>query len=72
VQQQALRDFRQATVAFFDPENPSGRPSWRKARRDEGFRIVGRGGLLANDAGFERYSGQPRMSAVPVEIEPLR
>jgi len=28
--------------------------------------------LLVNDAGFERYSGQPRMSAVPVEIEPLR
>ncbi len=28
--------------------------------------------LLAADAGFERYSGQPRMSAVPVEIEPLR
>jgi putative transposase len=31
-------------TAFFDPENPAGRPSWRKAGRDEGFRIVGRGG----------------------------
>jgi len=43
VQQQALRDFTQATAAFFDPGNPAGRPSWRKAGRDEGFRITGRG-----------------------------
>ena len=28
---------------FFDPGNPAGRPSWRKAGRHEGFRIVGRG-----------------------------
>src|SRR6204780_3599606 len=42
-QQQALRDFTQAMTAFFDPENPAGRPSWRKAGRGEGFRIVGRG-----------------------------
>ena len=27
VQQQALRDFSQAMAAFFDPENPAGRPS---------------------------------------------
>jgi putative transposase len=40
VQQQALRDFAQAMAAFFDPENPAGRPSWRKAGRDEGFRVV--------------------------------
>ncbi len=44
VQQQALRDFAQAMAAFLDPANPAGRPSWRKAGRDEGFRIVGRGG----------------------------
>jgi transposase len=44
VQQQALRDFTKAMAAFFDPENPAGRPSWRKAGRDEGFRIVGRRG----------------------------
>jgi transposase len=44
VQQQALRDFGQAMAAFFDPANPAGRPSWRKAGRDEGFRIVGRRG----------------------------
>ena len=40
VQQQALRDFAQAMAAFFDPQNPAGRPSWRKAGRDEGFRVV--------------------------------
>jgi putative transposase len=42
VQQQALRDFTRAVAAFFDPQNPAGRPAWRKAGRDEGFRIVGR------------------------------
>jgi len=40
VQQQALRDFARAMAAFFDPENPAGRPSWRKAGRAEGFRVV--------------------------------
>ena len=40
VQQQALRDFAQAMSAFFDPQNPAGPPSWRKAGRNEGFRIV--------------------------------
>ena len=44
VQQQALRDFTQAMAAFFDRDNPAGRPSWRKAGRDEGFRITGRRG----------------------------
>jgi len=44
VQQQALRDFAQATSAFADPRNPAGRPGWRKAGRDEGFRIAGRRG----------------------------
>ncbi len=33
VQQQALRDFARAMAAFFDPANPAGRPSWRKAGR---------------------------------------
>jgi putative transposase len=42
VQQQALRDFAQAMAAFFDPGNPARRPSWRKAGRHEGFRVVGR------------------------------
>ena len=44
VQQQALRDFARAMAAFVDPANPAGRPSWRKAGRDEGFRITGRRG----------------------------
>jgi putative transposase len=44
VQQQALRDFTRAMTAFFDPANPARRPSWRKAGRDEGFRITGRRG----------------------------
>ncbi len=43
VQQQALRDFAQAVAAFFDSASQAGRPSWRKAGRHEGFRIVGRG-----------------------------
>ena len=43
VQQQALRDFGQAMTAFLDPGNPARRPTWRKAGRHEGFRIVGRG-----------------------------
>jgi putative transposase len=43
VQQQALRDFARAMAAFYDPGNPAARPSWRKAGRNEGFRIVGRG-----------------------------
>jgi transposase len=38
VQQQALRDFAQARANYF--AGTHGRPSWRKAGRDEGFRIV--------------------------------
>src|SRR6516225_1460888 len=38
VQQQALRDFAQAVANYFGGTH--GRPSWRKAGRDEGFRIV--------------------------------
>src|ERR1700728_3479814 len=44
VQQQALRDFTQAMAACCDPETPAGRASWRKAGRDEGFRITGQRG----------------------------
>jgi transposase len=44
VQQQALRDFALAMTAYFDPSNPTRRPTWRKAGRDEGFRIVGQRG----------------------------
>jgi putative transposase len=38
VQQQAIRDYAQAMAAFF--AGTRRRPSWRKADRDEGFRIV--------------------------------
>ena len=42
VQQQALRDFARAMAGFF--AGTHGRPSWRKAGRDEGFRVTGRRG----------------------------
>ena len=38
VQQQALRDFAQAMANFFN--GTRSKPTWRKAGRDEGFRIV--------------------------------
>ena len=38
VQQQALRDFTQAMANFFAGTHR--RPTWRKAGRDEGFRVV--------------------------------
>jgi transposase len=38
VQQQALRDFAQAMVNYLSGTHD--RPSWRKAGRDEGFRVV--------------------------------
>ena len=58
VQQQALRDFTQAMAAFFDLHNPAGRPSWRKAGRDEGFRIVGRRGRQWDVRRLSRHTGQ--------------
>jgi transposase len=58
IQQQALRDFAQAVGAFFDPANPAGRPSWRKAGRDEGFRIVGRRGKQWDVRRMSRHVGQ--------------
>jgi putative transposase len=58
VQQQALRDFAQAMTAFYDPANPAGRPSWRKAGRDEGFRITGRRGRQWDVRRMSRHVGQ--------------
>jgi len=58
VQQQALRDFAQAMTAFFDPGNPAGRPSWRKAGRDEGFRITGRRGRQWDVRRLSRHVGE--------------
>ena len=58
VQQQALRDFTKAMAAFFDPENPAERPSWRKAGRDEGFRITGRRGRQWDVRRLSRQTGE--------------
>src|SRR5580704_871822 len=58
VQQQALRDFGRARVAFFDPANPAGRPTWRKAGRDEGFRITGRRGRQWDVRRLSRNTGE--------------
>jgi transposase len=58
VQQQALRDFARAMAAFFDPQNPAGRPTWRKAGRDEGFRITGRRGRQWEVRRLGRRTGQ--------------
>jgi transposase len=61
VQQQALRDFAQARTAFADPHNPARRPGWRKAGRDEGFRITGRRGGQWEVRRVSRHTGQVRV-----------
>ena len=58
MQQQALRDFGRAMGGFFDPGNRAGRPSWRKAGRDEGFRITGRRGRQWDLRRVSRKVGQ--------------
>jgi transposase len=58
VQQQALRDFVRAMAAFFDPKNPAGRPTWRKAGRHDGFCIVGRRGQQWDVHRLSRKVGQ--------------
>jgi transposase len=58
IQQQALRDFAQAMAAFFNPLNPAGRPSWRKADKDEGFRIVGLRGRQWDIRRLSRHVGE--------------
>jgi putative transposase len=64
VQQQALRDFAQALTAFFDPHTPAGRPAWRKAGRDEGFRIVGKRGRQWDVRRLSRKTGEVRVPKV--------
>src|SRR3984885_6080716 len=59
VQQQALRDFAQATAGFFTGTH--GRPSWRKAGRDEGFRITGQRGKHWGVRRLSRNWGQVRV-----------
>jgi putative transposase len=61
VQQQALRDFAQAMAAFFDPGNPTRRPTWRKAARDEGFRVVGKRGPQWDVRRVSRHVGEVRI-----------
>jgi putative transposase len=58
VQQQALRDFALAMAAFFDPRNPARRPTWRKAGRHEGFRIVGQRGKQWDARRLSRHVGE--------------
>jgi putative transposase len=59
VQQQALRDFARAMAGFF--AGTRGRPSWRKAGRDEGFRVTGRRGRQWDVRRLNRNWGQVRM-----------
>jgi len=61
VQQQALRDFAAATAAFYDPNNPARRPAWRRAGRNEGFRIVGKRGRQWDVRRVSRRVGQVRV-----------
>jgi transposase len=61
VQQQALRDFHHARTAFLDPRNPARRPTWRKAGRDEGFRIVGKRGQQWDVRRLSRHVGEVRI-----------
>jgi putative transposase len=61
VQQRALRDFAKAIAAFFDPQNPAGRPSWRKAGRNEGFRVVGQRGRKWDVRRLSKDVGQVRV-----------
>jgi putative transposase len=75
VQQQALRDFGRAKAAFLDPGNPAGRPSWRKAGRDEGFRITGRRGQQWDVRRVSRKTGQvwvPKAGVGPVPVVSCR
>ena len=59
VQQQALRDFARATAGFF--ARTRGRPSWRKAGRDEGFRVTGQRGKQWDVRRLNRNWGQVRV-----------
>jgi len=59
VQQQAPRDFARATAGFF--AGTHGRPSWRKAGRDEGFRVTGQRGKQWDVRRLNRNWGQVRV-----------
>jgi predicted RNA-binding Zn-ribbon protein involved in translation (DUF1610 family) len=57
-QQQALRDFAQAMANFFAGTHRQ--PSWRKAGRHEGFRIVGQRGRQWDVRRESRKTGEVR------------
>jgi hypothetical protein len=61
VQQQALRDFAHAKTAFLDPRNPARWPTWRKAGRDEGFRIGGKRRQQWDVRRLSRHVGEVRI-----------
>jgi IS605 OrfB family transposase len=79
VQQQALRDFAHAMRSFFNGSHR--RPSWRKAGRDEGFRIVAvkpehvrrlnrnHGAVLVPKSGWVRF---PLSRPVPAGVKSFR
>ncbi|MEU5993557.1 transposase [Spirillospora sp. NPDC047418] len=62
VQQQALKDFAQAMANFFTATH--GRPTWRKAGRREGFRIVGQRGRAWEVRRMSRRVGEVRVPKV--------
>ncbi|MCW2944039.1 MAG: (cytosine-5-)-methyltransferase, partial [Actinoallomurus sp.] len=62
VQQQALRDFAQAMSNFFAGTHR--RPTWRKAGRHEGFRIVGQRGRHWDVRRLSRKTGEVRVPKV--------
>jgi transposase len=59
VQQQALRDFDQAMRNFFNGTHR--RPTWRKAGRDEGFRVVGQRGRQWDVRRLNRHWAEVRI-----------
>jgi putative transposase len=79
VQQQAIRDHGQAMANFFTGTHR--RPSWRKAGRDEGFRVVhvkpghvrrlnqGKGAVWVPKAGWVRFRWSRR---VPQDVKSFR
>ncbi len=62
VQQQALKDHAQAMANFFG--GAKRRPKWRKAGRDEGFRIVGVRGRAWDVRRVSRNVGEVRVPKV--------
>jgi IS605 OrfB family transposase len=62
VQQQALRDFAQAVSNFFAGTHR--RPTWRKAGRHEGFRIVGQRGNHWDVRRASRKVGEVRVPKI--------